>query len=166
MSSDSGRGADYSTASALTSNTSMRRERLIAGSHFGSQRSLWCELPEVKAAGLLDSLDEETKLLQEAYFEVITSEASYLRSLNILITHFMASQEMLGSKSTLSVISNVERKHLFSNIFAVRDCSERLLCDLESRLEENLVLDDVCDILQQHFGQYFDVYVKYCSNQV
>lgn len=74
----------------------MRRERLIAGSHFGSQRSLWCELPEVKAAGLLESLDEDTKLLQEAFFEVITSEASYLRSLNILITHFMASQEMLG----------------------------------------------------------------------
>lgn len=133
----------------------------------------------MKAAGLLESLDEETKLLQEAFFEVITSEASYLRSLNILITHFMASQEMLGregcppclcpysgSKSTLSVIGNVDRKHLFSNIFAVRDCSERLLCDLESRLEENLVLDDVCDILQQHFNQYFDVYVKYCSNQV
>lgn len=87
----------------------MRRERLIAGSHFGSQRSLWCELPEVKAAGLLESLDDDTKLLQEAYFEVkndkflslediqvITSEASYLRSLNILITHFMASPEMLG----------------------------------------------------------------------
>lgn len=66
----------------------------------------------------------------------------------------------------MSVISNVERKHLFSNIFAVRDCSERLLCDLETRLEENLVLDDVCDILAQHYSQYFDVYVKYCSNQV
>lgn len=48
----------------------MRRQRLVAGSHFGSQRSLWCELPEVKSAGLLDSLDEETKKLQEAFFEV------------------------------------------------------------------------------------------------
>uniref|UniRef100_A0A1I7XTH3 SH3 domain-containing protein n=1 Tax=Heterorhabditis bacteriophora TaxID=37862 RepID=A0A1I7XTH3_HETBA len=166
-SSDSGRGADCSTsASALTSNTSMRRERLIASSHFGSQRSLWCELPEV-----------------------ITSEASYLRSLNILITHFMASQELMGSKSSLSVITNAERKHLFSNIFAVRDCSERfvfqlscrilicilsvyilcgfrLLCDLETRLEENLVLDDLCDFLVDHFEKNFDVYVKYCSNQV
>ncbi|CAI4227485.1 unnamed protein product [Auanema sp. JU1783] len=167
VSSDSGRGADCSTsASALTSNTSMRRERLVAGSHFGSQRSLWCELAEVKSAGLLETLDEDTKLLQEAYFEVITSEASYLRSLNILITHFMASQEMLGSKSPSSVISNADRKHLFSNIFAVRDCSEKLLCDLETRLEENLVLDDICDILVEHFEKHFDVYIKYCSNQV
>ncbi|VDM55089.1 unnamed protein product [Angiostrongylus costaricensis] len=166
-SSDSGRGADCSTsASALTSTTSMRRERLIASSHFGSQRSLWCELEEVKAAGLLDTLDDETKIRQEAYFEVITSEASYLRSLNILITHFMASQELMGSKSSFSVITNSERKHLFSNIFAVRDCSERLLSDLETRLEQNLVLDDLCSILVHHFETNFDVYVKYCSNQV
>nr|CDJ97049.1 Dbl homology (DH) and Pleckstrin homology and Src homology-3 domain containing protein [Haemonchus contortus] len=166
-SSDSGRGADCSTsASALTSNTSMRRERLIATSHFGSQRSLWCELEEVKAAGLLATLDEETRMRQEAYFEVITSEASYLRSLNILITHFMASQELMGSKSAFSVISNSDRKHLFSNIFAVRDCSERLLSDLETRLEQNLVLDDLCTILVQHFESNFDVYIKYCSNQV
>ncbi|KAK6026747.1 hypothetical protein OSTOST_07270, partial [Ostertagia ostertagi] len=106
-SSDSGRGADCSTsASALTSNTSMRRERLIATSHFGSQRSLWCELEEVKAAGLLATLDEETRMRQEAYFEVITSEASYLRSLNILITHFMASQELMGRLFSPSYCSN------------------------------------------------------------
>lgn len=98
-------------------------------------------------------MDEDTKKLQEAYFEVITSEASYLRSINILITHFMAAPEMLGkffnsfpeilqeinkgmldayfnkfpgSKRPSSVISNEERKQLFSNIFAVRDCSEKL----------------------------------------
>ncbi|CAB3404205.1 unnamed protein product [Caenorhabditis bovis] len=168
ISSDSGRGADCSTtsASALTSNTSMRRDRLVGASNFGSQRSLWCELAEVKAAGLLETLDDESKLRQEAYFEVITSEASYLLSLNVLITHFMASPQMLGSKSAHSVLSDSDRKHLFSNIFAVRDCSERLLCDLESRLEENLVLDDVCDILLEHFNKHFEVYVKYCSNQV
>ncbi|EFP06951.1 CRE-TAG-218 protein [Caenorhabditis remanei] len=168
ISSDSGRGADCSTtsASALTSNTSMRRDRLVGTSNFGSQRSLWCELPEVRAAGLLEKLDDACKLRQEAYFEVITSEASYLRSLNVLITHFMASPQMLGSKSTLSVLSDSDRKHLFSNIFAVRDCSERLLCDLETRLEENLILDDICDILSEHFEKYFEVYIKYCSNQV
>lgn len=49
-STDSGRGADCSTTmSQLTPNTSMRRDRLVAGSHFASQRSLWCELPEVRS---------------------------------------------------------------------------------------------------------------------
>uniref|UniRef100_A0A1I8EBN9 Uncharacterized protein n=1 Tax=Wuchereria bancrofti TaxID=6293 RepID=A0A1I8EBN9_WUCBA len=166
-STDSGRGADCSTTmSQLTSNTSMRRERLVAGSHFASQRSLWCELPEVRNAGLLERLDEDMKKLQEAYFEVITSEASYLRSINILITHFMAAPEMLGSKRPSSTITNEERKQLFSNIFAVRDCSEKLLSDLENRLQESLVLSDVCDILCDHFETNFDPYIKYCSNQV
>ncbi|KAI1707214.1 rhoGEF domain-containing protein [Ditylenchus destructor] len=164
-STDSGRGAD--TASHITSsNTSMRRERLTAGSMCGSQRSLWCELAEVKSAGLLEQLDEHSKKLQEAYFEVITSEASYLRSINILITHFMAAPELMGSKSASSVITNAERKQLFSNIQAIRDASEGFLCDLESRLKENLLLSDVCDILCEHFEKYFDAYVKYCSNQV
>ncbi|VDK80833.1 unnamed protein product [Litomosoides sigmodontis] len=166
-STDSGRGADCSTTmSQLTPNTSMRRDRLVASSHFASQRSLWCELPEVKSAGLLERLEEDTKKLQEAYFEVITSEASYLRSINILITHFMAAPEMLGSKRPSSVITNEERKQLFSNIFAVRDCSEKLLSDLENRLQESLVLSDVCDILCDHFETNFDPYIKYCSNQV
>ncbi|CAJ0564593.1 unnamed protein product, partial [Mesorhabditis spiculigera] len=169
-SSDSGLRADCShstthSSSALTSSTSLRRDRLESV-RYGSQRSLWCELPEVKDAGLLDQLDDETKQLQEAYFEVITSEASYLRSLNILITHFMADKAMLGSKSSDSVIANDDRKHLFSNIFAVRDCSERLLVDLETRLEESLVLDCLSDILIHHFETNFEAYIKYCSNQV
>lgn len=48
----------------------MRRERLTAGSVYGSQRSLWCELPEVREAGLLETLSDTDKKLQEAYFEV------------------------------------------------------------------------------------------------
>lgn len=59
-----------------------------------------------------------------------------------------------------------ERKQLFSNIQAIRDCSEKFLCDLENRLKDNLILSDVCDILCEHFEQHFDAYVKYCSNQV
>lgn len=121
-STDSGRGADV--VSRNVSDNSMRRERLTAGSVYGSQRSLWCELPEVRSAGLLDTLDISSKKLQEAYFEVITSEASYLRSINILISHFMASPELQGPKKAISVVTNAERKCLFSNILAIRDCTE------------------------------------------
>ena len=50
-----------------------------------------------------------------------------------LVTHFVCCLfvcfffhlKVLGSKGTSSVISNEERKQLFSNIFAVRDSSER-----------------------------------------
>lgn len=52
------------------------------------------------------------------------------------------------------------------NNFISKEDPFRLLCDLESRLEESLVLTDVCDILCEHFETNFDSYVKYCSNQV
>lgn len=67
---------------------------------------------QVKNAGLLETLSDEEKKLQEAFFEVITSEASYLRSLNILITHFMAAPEMLGN-IIIAVILLSTNYHLY-----------------------------------------------------
>lgn len=43
----------------------MRREHLTGGSRYGSQRSLWCELPQVISSGLLEVLDGQSKKLQE-----------------------------------------------------------------------------------------------------
>ena len=98
--------------------------------------------------------------------QVITSEASYLRSINFLISHFMSTNELSGSKNPLSVISSSDRRQLFSNIPTIRDASELLLCQLEARLKENLILSDVCDILCEHFEKHFEPYVNYCSNQI
>uniref|UniRef100_A0A914LCT5 DH domain-containing protein n=1 Tax=Meloidogyne incognita TaxID=6306 RepID=A0A914LCT5_MELIC len=125
----------------------LKRERLLGQSFFASQRSLWCELPEVKESGILEQLNEDQRKLQEAYFEVITSEASYLRSISFLISHFMSAPELMGSKNTQSVIMSSERKQLFSNILAIRDGSEHLLVELEARLKQGLVLPDICDKL-------------------
>lgn len=93
----------------------MRRERLTAASVFGSQRSLWCELAEVKAAGVLETLDENSKKLQEAFFEVITSEASYLRSINILISNFMMAPELLGMQQIYDNKNAFYRNRKFDN---------------------------------------------------
>merc|ERR1719228_639956 len=63
------------------------------------RRSLWAELPEVIESGLLKTISSEDKKLQEAMFEVISSEASYLKSLNILISHFVQSSKFSGETS-------------------------------------------------------------------
>ncbi|VDO95009.1 unnamed protein product [Soboliphyme baturini] len=132
----------------------------------GNQRTLWCELAKVKQLGVLDQMDPELRKLQEAMFEVISSEASYLRSLNVLITHFMASPKLSGNVNLGSVIARQERKRLFSNILDVRDCSEKLFNDLEARLNTSVVLDNVCDILSRHLTASSGVYIRYCSNQI
>lgn len=56
-------------------------------------RTLWCEIPEVINSSVLSTLNSLQMKLQEAKFEMITSEASYLNSLNVLVDHFIASLE-------------------------------------------------------------------------
>lgn len=55
----------------------------------------------------------------KSLFEVVTSEASYLRSLTLLIEHFMESRELAGT------ILLREHRILFSNIRKVQEVSER-----------------------------------------
>ena len=127
------------------------------------RRSLWAELPEVIDSGILRTISPEEKKLQEAMFEVISSEASYLKSLNILISHFVQSTQFSGETA---VLNKRDQRILFSEVISVRACSEKFLADLESRWQESVVLTGISDIIMTHARQTFHVYVKYCSNQV
>ncbi|XP_033097876.1 uncharacterized protein LOC117101869 [Anneissia japonica] len=126
------------------------------------QRTLWCEVPEVIESGILHQIDDKARKLQEAMFEVITSEASYLRSLDIFVNNFMKADVF---NVMYGLLRKEERHHLFSNLLSVRDASERLLLDLEDRFQENYLISDVCDIIIKHATQRnFDMYVTYCLN--
>jgi len=62
----------------------------------------------------------------QALFEVISSEVSYLKSMNILVGHFMLN---LGGGSSERdkepIISRDDFNRLFSNARAVRDASSK-----------------------------------------
>ncbi|XP_071147231.1 uncharacterized protein [Mytilus edulis] len=128
-------------------------------------RALWSEMPEVKESGFLNSISSQERKIQESMFEIITSEASYLKSLNILIDTFLKSQEFSAELSDKCVINRQERHVLFSNIGAVREASESFLSDLEARWQKSCLLSDVCDIIYLHGINKFECYVCYCSNQ-
>ena len=68
---------------------------------------MWSELPEVMNSGILDNISQEAKKLHEAMFEVITSEASYLKSLNILMKHFAQSPKLSGQQNNSSNYSEI-----------------------------------------------------------
>jgi SH3 domain-containing guanine exchange factor len=74
---------------------------------------------------IFNSILIKKKLKFQAMFEIITSEASYLKSLSILINVFLMSQEFSAEHSDKCVINRQERHVLFSNIGAVREASER-----------------------------------------
>ncbi|KAJ8371021.1 hypothetical protein SKAU_G00110490 [Synaphobranchus kaupii] len=106
-----------------------------------------------------NSFSDEERKLQEAKFELVTSEASYVRSLAIVLEHFLLSQELsdcLGAQ---------ERQWLFSKLPDVKDVSERFLQDLEHRLEEDILRFDVCDIVLAHCPALSKVYLPYVTNQ-
>lgn len=115
---------------------------------------------------LLETISPQQRKLQEAKFELITSEASYLRSLNVLTTHFIQSREFAGDSGSEALLSRLERHTLFSDIVPVRECSEALLADLEQRWQENVFIREICDILLEHASKHFEVYIKYCTNQL
>uniref|UniRef100_A0A8B9VB58 Rho guanine nucleotide exchange factor 16 n=1 Tax=Anas zonorhyncha TaxID=75864 RepID=A0A8B9VB58_9AVES len=120
----------------------------------------WSQLPEVLEAGVLDTITPEERKRQEAMFEIITSEYSYMHSLSILVSHFMKSEEL---KETMT---QTEHHHLFSNISDILAVSTSFFEDLEKRHQENLVMPDISDIVEEHASKHFNPYVSYCSNEV
>ncbi|KAG2458934.1 ARHGJ factor, partial [Polypterus senegalus] len=97
--------------------------------------------------------------LAQAKFELVTSEASYIRSLSIAVDHFMCSRELSDCLGTQ------ERQWLFSKLPDVKDVSERFLSDLEERLEEDILRFDVSDIVLTHCPAFRKVYLPYVTNQ-
>uniref|UniRef100_A0A8C9Z0U9 Rho guanine nucleotide exchange factor 15b n=1 Tax=Sander lucioperca TaxID=283035 RepID=A0A8C9Z0U9_SANLU len=124
------------------------------------QSTLWQDLPAVREAGVLEQLTPEQCKYQESMFEVLTSEASYLRSLQVLTEHFLDSREL---EETMIIR---EKKTLFSNILRVREVSERFLKDLEQRIFKDLVFPDICDIIHYHAQHNFPAYIDYVRNQI
>nr|XP_057923892.1 rho guanine nucleotide exchange factor 15 [Doryrhamphus excisus]XP_057923893.1 rho guanine nucleotide exchange factor 15 [Doryrhamphus excisus] len=124
------------------------------------QSTLWREVPAVQESGVLEQLTVEQCKYQESMFEVLTSEASYLRSLHVLTEHFLENREL---EETLVLM---DKKTLFSNILRVREVSERFLKDLEDRVFETIVFSDICDIIHYHAQHNFPAYIDYVRNQI
>uniref|UniRef100_A0A3Q3VRM5 DH domain-containing protein n=1 Tax=Mola mola TaxID=94237 RepID=A0A3Q3VRM5_MOLML len=121
--------------------------------------TLWRELPAVRNSTELEELTEDQRRLQEVRFEVVTSEASYCRSLDIVVQHFVKSKQ-LGA-----LLTTQDRNWLFSRLADVRAISHSFLSKLEERVESNIISFTVCDIIARHCQRFKMVYVPYLTNQ-
>lgn len=93
-------------------------------------------------------------------FEILTSEFSYQHSLGILVTEFLQSQPLRDA------ITQTDFHHLFSNILDVQRASQRFFEALEQRHREQVCVEDISDILEEHAEHHFHPYVSYCANEV
>ncbi|XP_072222304.1 rho guanine nucleotide exchange factor 16 isoform X2 [Leuresthes tenuis] len=119
----------------------------------------WSQLPQVKDTDILSKITSQERKRQEAIFEIITSEHSYLHSLGILVRHFKDSEAL---RKTMTA---TEHHHLFSNISVIHKVSQRFFEDLEQRHNVNPVIGDISDIVQNHAARHFEPYIVYCSNE-
>ncbi|XP_017892898.1 uncharacterized protein LOC108632688 isoform X2 [Ceratina calcarata] len=123
-------------------------------------RTLWCQTPRVINDGLLQRLTAEEKKMQEAKFEILTSEASYLNSLRVL------NNEFLNEPSLDEVLTPNEKDRLFAGIPAILQASEQFLAELEVAWSHDPMLHALPDVLLKQADKFFDIYVAYCTNQV
>ncbi|XP_075698978.1 uncharacterized protein LOC142663993 [Rhinoderma darwinii] len=124
-----------------------------------SADSLWQDIPKIRDSVTFLSMTREEQKLQEAKFELIMSEALYLRSLNIAVDHFQRSAELQ------EVLSAQDRQWLFSRLSEVRDASSDFLFDLEEEFESNMYKFQVCDLVIAHESTFRRVYLPYVTNQ-
>ncbi|XP_030229660.1 rho guanine nucleotide exchange factor 19 isoform X2 [Gadus morhua] len=122
--------------------------------------TFWQDLDEVKECGVLATLSPREVHRQEAMFEVIGSEASYLRSLGVAVNHFMASKKLSRT------VSPLEHHVLFSNLRHVMSASESFLVALERLLGECVVIPQLGGLMLQHCPRFRALYVPYLSNMM
>ncbi|KAG8142256.1 hypothetical protein E2320_006192 [Naja naja] len=150
-------GAGLSTTALLSS-------ALLGAASLSPQRdysfSFWQEIPEVKSRGLLEGLPPQQRHLQEAMFEVITSEASYLRSLRVAVFHFQLSPALRGA------VTGAQVQQLFSNLSQVKDTSERFLLQLEDHLDQDVFLPGLGEVVLKNCPAFHRAYVPYITNQM
>lgn len=107
------------------------------------------------------TLTPRERALMEAKFEIITSEASYLKSLNLLRNHYMNHPIFRDQ----NLVNSRDRKSLFAHIVPVHECSERLLSELESCWQDNIMLIGLSKRIYAIAEKYFHVYIGFCEHQ-
>uniref|UniRef100_T1DM88 Rho guanine nucleotide exchange factor 16-like protein n=1 Tax=Crotalus horridus TaxID=35024 RepID=T1DM88_CROHD len=132
----------------------------IVVKNYRPAHATWSQQPEVLESGILDWITPEERKRQEAIFEIITSEYSYLHSLTILVEHF------LKSASLRETMTQTEHHHLFSNVGDILAVSKSFFEDLEKRHRECVVISDISDVVEAHASGHFHPYIIYCSNEV
>lgn len=120
----------------------------------GASASSWSGL--IGADALRDIPEQERKR-QEAIFELISTESSHVRDVQIIVdVFFNAMQPLLQPKAATVIFGNIEEVLL---------AAVSLLSDFEARQRNaRLYITQIGDILETHMAD-MSVYIPYCVNQ-
>ncbi|KAF8216277.1 hypothetical protein K438DRAFT_1953239 [Mycena galopus ATCC 62051] len=118
---------------------------------FGSS---WASLVDKSA---LEGIPPQERRRQEAIFELIATENTYVRDLQLIVETFYSSMMPLLDRKAITVV--------FANIEDILLTNTTFMSSLEERQKEcRLYVDRIGDILQNHMSN-MAVYMEYCVNQ-
>ncbi|PWN31681.1 Dbl homology domain-containing protein [Meira miltonrushii] len=103
------------------------------------------------------AIPEQERKRQEAIFELIATESTHVRDVQIIVdVFFNAMQPLLQTKAATVIFGNIEEVLL---------AAVSLLSDLEARQRSaQMFITQIGDILENHMKQ-MSVYIPYCVNQ-
>lgn len=114
---------------------------------------------KVIGAQALGDIPEMERKRQEAIFELIRTEGTHVRDLQIIVEVFF------NAMQDAPFLSEKARTVIFANVEDVLLAAVTLLSDLEARQKESrLYVTRIGDILDNHMRQ-MKVYMPYCVNQ-
>ncbi|BGO93264.1 hypothetical protein NBRC10512_000083 [Rhodotorula toruloides] len=115
----------------------------------------WSSLVDESA---LEGLPDSERKRQEAIFELVATEQSYVQSLQLVIEVFLnALQPVLPEKAQQIIFANIEDIVLFNTVF---------LSELEERQRESrLYINTIGDVVKEHMKGLGSHYRGYCVNQ-
>ncbi|KAJ8277085.1 hypothetical protein GJAV_G00071320 [Gymnothorax javanicus] len=108
--------------------------RIAVGRRHKSLKRFWQEQSIVLDSGVLSQLSKQQLLLQESMYEVVTTEQSYLESLNVAVNVFMESPALKQA------LAPRDLKSLFSSLGRIREISHNFLESLRERWRKILSL--------------------------
>ncbi|KAF7298359.1 Actin cytoskeleton-regulatory complex protein [Mycena kentingensis (nom. inval.)] len=118
---------------------------------FGSS---WASLVDKSA---LEGIPTQERKRQEAIFELIVTEETYVKDLQLIVETFYSSMMPLLERKAITVV--------FANIEDILLTNTTFMSSLEQRQKEcRLYVDRIGDILQSHMSS-MAVYMEYCVNQ-
>ncbi|GAA6030396.1 hypothetical protein JCM8097_009087 [Rhodosporidiobolus ruineniae] len=139
-------------SSPLVGNGSENGDSTWASGVFGSS---WSSLIDPSA---LENLPANERKRQEACYELIATEQSYVQSLQLVIEVFLnALQPTLPEKALKVIFANIDEILLFDTIF---------LSELEERQRQSrLYINTIGDIVKEHMKGVGSQYRGFCVNQ-
>ncbi|KAF7323342.1 hypothetical protein HMN09_00115100 [Mycena chlorophos] len=114
----------------------------------------WASLVDKSA---LEGIPTMERKRQEAIFELIVTEETYVKDLQLIVESFYSSMMTILERKAITVV--------FANIEDILLTNTTFMSELEQRQKEcRLYVDRIGDILQTHMVN-MAVYMEYCVNQ-